>query len=107
MYRQYTNVKNHRQCIAYKVTLINREKARKLRQIGINTKEVLAVMKTFLYAMRWRLNVNDALSARNYDPITSVSPTLDSVELDLAREKIGGVWQPVKTGTFTIQLRQP
>ena len=43
----------------------------------------------------------------HYDPTTSVYPTLDSVELDLAREKIGGVWQPVKTGTFTIPLRQP
>jgi len=43
----------------------------------------------------------------HYDPTTSLSSSLDSVELDLAREKIDGVWQPVKTGAFTIQLRQP
>jgi len=43
----------------------------------------------------------------HYDPTLSHSSSLDSVELDSAREKIGGVWQPVKTGTFTIQLQQP
>ena len=43
----------------------------------------------------------------HYDPTLSHSSSLDSVELDSAREKIDGVWQPVKTGTFTIQLRQP
>jgi len=43
----------------------------------------------------------------HYDPTASVHAKLDSVELDSAREKIDGVWQPVKTGTFTIQLRQP
>jgi hypothetical protein len=45
--------------------LINSENAKKLRQISIIAKEVLAVMKPFLYAMHWRLNVNDALSARS------------------------------------------
>ena len=43
----------------------------------------------------------------HYDATTSIYAKLDSVELDLAREKIGGVWQPLKTGMFTIQLRQP
>ena len=43
----------------------------------------------------------------HYDPTMSHSSSLDSVELDLAREKIDGVWQPVTAGTFTIQLRQP
>ena len=43
----------------------------------------------------------------HYDPTMSNSSSLDSIELDLAREKIDGVWQPVTAGTFTIQLRQP
>ena len=38
----------------------------------------------------------------HYDPTLSHSSSLDSVELDLAREKIDGVWQPVTAGTFTI-----
>ena len=43
----------------------------------------------------------------HYDPTTSIYAKLDSVEVDLAREKIDGVWQPIKTGTFIIQPRQP
>ena len=42
----------------------------------------------------------------HYDPTLSHSSSLDSVGLDSAREKIDDVWQPVKTGTFTIQLQQ-
>ena len=42
-----------------------------------------------------------------YDLTTSTSARLDSVELDSAREKIDGVWRPITTGAFTIQLRQP
>ena len=63
-HRQYTNVKNHRQCIAYKTTLLNRETSQNLRKIGINALEVLAVTTAFLYHMHWRPNVNDALSVR-------------------------------------------
>ena len=43
----------------------------------------------------------------HYDPTMSHSSSLDSIELDLAREKIDGVWQPIASGAFTIQLRQP
>jgi hypothetical protein len=48
-----------------KPTLINCEKAGKLRQIGIIADEVLAVRKAFLYAMHWRKNVKNALSVRS------------------------------------------
>jgi len=43
----------------------------------------------------------------HYDPTTSSSAKLDSVELHSAREKIDGVWQPITTGDFTVQLQQP
>ncbi len=32
---------------------------------------------------------------------------LDQVSLDRARENVGGTWQPISTGVFTIQLPQP
>jgi len=43
----------------------------------------------------------------HYDPTTSSSAKLDSVELDAAREKTEGVWRPIPTRAFTIRLRQP
>jgi hypothetical protein len=52
--------------MAYKTTLINSEKGQKLRRIGTNADEVLAVRNAFMYGMHWRKNVRDALSARTY-----------------------------------------
>lgn len=33
--------------------------------------------------------------------------SLDNVQLEVARQNINGVWQPIPTGVFQIQLRQP
>ena len=43
----------------------------------------------------------------HYDPTISSSANLESVELETAREKIDGVWQPIPTGAFTVPLQQP
>ena len=40
------------------------------------------------------------------DPKNAVYPSLEVESWEQAREKIGGEWQPIATGTFTIQLRK-